>query len=180
MVESMLMARRAALPVTGRPRDTGTAEFANNRLEWRRLVAEAGGTFLLVLVAPGADVVNAVSHGQVGRTATVTAPGLMVLALGGVAGEGGGHSRPRCPENGGSQAVTSTRMSITPRGCLRSKPVAMFMMISLYRRGRQECPYPALGGGLGSSASCLDGPLRSAIVRSFIVHDDTHSAALPG
>ena len=77
----MLMARRAAIPVTGRPRDTGMAEFANNRLEWRRLVAEAGGTFLLVLVAAGADVVNAVSHGQVGRTAAVTAPGLMVLAL---------------------------------------------------------------------------------------------------
>ena len=47
----MLMARRAAIPVTGRQRDTGMAEFANNRLEWRRLAAEAGGTFLLVLVA---------------------------------------------------------------------------------------------------------------------------------
>ena len=81
MVASMLMARRVALPVTGRLRDKGTAEFANNRLEWRRLVAEAGATFLLVLVAAGADVVNAVSHGQVGRTAAVTAPGLMVLAL---------------------------------------------------------------------------------------------------
>ena len=75
------MARLAALPVIGRPQDTGTAEFANNRLEWRRLVAEPGGTFLLVLVAAGADVVNAVSHGQVGRTVAVTAPGLMVLAL---------------------------------------------------------------------------------------------------
>ena len=81
MVNPLLMARRGVIPVTGRPRDTGTAEFANNRLEWRRLVAEAGGTFLLVLVAAGAGVVNAVSHGQVGRTAAVTAPGLMVLAL---------------------------------------------------------------------------------------------------
>jgi len=79
--EFVLMARRAAIPVARRPRDAGTAEFANSRLEWRRLVAEAGGTFLLVLVAAGAGVVNAVSHGQVGRTAAVTAPGLMVLAL---------------------------------------------------------------------------------------------------
>lgn len=76
--------RRAATPLAGlagRPRDAGTADFADGRLEWRRLLAEAGGTFLLVLVAAGAVVVNAVSHGQVGRTAAVTAPGIMVLAL---------------------------------------------------------------------------------------------------
>jgi hypothetical protein len=35
-------------------RDVGTADFANSRLEWRRLLAEAGGAFLLVLVAAGA------------------------------------------------------------------------------------------------------------------------------
>jgi len=50
-------------------------------VEWRRLLAEAGGTFLLVLAAAGAAVVDAVSHGQVSRTAAVTAPGIMVLAL---------------------------------------------------------------------------------------------------
>jgi Major intrinsic protein len=77
----MLMARRATMLLGGHPRDSGAADFANNRLEWRRLIGEAGGTFLLVLVAAGAGVVDAVSHGQVGRTAAVTAPGLMVLAL---------------------------------------------------------------------------------------------------
>ena len=69
------------MPLVGRPRDAGTADFANSRLEWRRLLAEAGGTFFLVLVAAGAVVVNAVSHGQVGQPAAVTAPGIMVLAL---------------------------------------------------------------------------------------------------
>jgi aquaporin Z len=55
--------------------------FDNPVLEWRRLLAEMLGTFLLVLVAAGAGVVNAVSHGQISRTAAVTAPGLMVLAV---------------------------------------------------------------------------------------------------
>jgi hypothetical protein len=35
--------------------------------------------------------------------------------------------------------MTSTRMSITLRGCLRSKPVAMFMMVSLCRRAGKLC-----------------------------------------
>jgi hypothetical protein len=35
----------------------GAAAFANTRLEWRRLLAETGGTFFLVLVvAPGGVV----------------------------------------------------------------------------------------------------------------------------
>lgn len=73
----------------------GAAAFANNRLEWRRLLAEAGGTFFLVLVAAGGGVVNAVSHGQVGRAAAVTAPGLMVLALIYTIGEtSGAHVNP--------------------------------------------------------------------------------------
>ncbi len=55
--------------------------FDNPALEWRRLFAEVLGTFLLVLVAAGAGTVNAVSHGQISRSAAVTAPGLMVLAV---------------------------------------------------------------------------------------------------
>lgn len=47
----------------------------------RRLFAELFGTFLLVLVAAGAPVVAAASHGAVGRAAAVTAPGLMVMAI---------------------------------------------------------------------------------------------------
>jgi hypothetical protein len=68
------LVRRAAMPLSGRSRDRATADFADRRLEWRRLLAEAGGTFLLVLAGAGAGVVDVVSHGQVSRTAAVTAP----------------------------------------------------------------------------------------------------------
>jgi aquaporin Z len=50
-------------------------------VEWRRLFAEAFGTFLLVLVACGAPMVNHLSHGAIGRVAAVSAPGLMVMAV---------------------------------------------------------------------------------------------------
>jgi aquaporin Z len=39
------------------------------------------GTFFLVLVGAGGGVVDAVSNGAIGRGASVTAPGLMVLAI---------------------------------------------------------------------------------------------------
>jgi aquaporin Z len=55
--------------------------FDDPRQEWRRLFAEVLGTFLLVLAGAGAGVVDAVSHGAVGRGASVTAPGLMVMAV---------------------------------------------------------------------------------------------------
>ena len=56
----------------------------------RRLFSELFGTFLLVLAGAGPAVVNAVSHGQISRTAAVVAPGLTVMAvilfMGGVSG----------------------------------------------------------------------------------------------
>jgi aquaporin Z len=55
--------------------------FDDPRHEWRRLFAEILGTFFLVLVGAGGGVVDAVSHGAIGRGASVTAPGLMVLAI---------------------------------------------------------------------------------------------------
>jgi aquaporin Z len=55
--------------------------FNDPRLEWVRLFAEFIGTFLLVLVAAGGGVVDAMSHGAIGRAAAVTAPGLAVLVL---------------------------------------------------------------------------------------------------
>ncbi len=62
----------------------------DRRIEWRRLFAEALGTFLLVLAAAGGPVVAALSHGAVSRAAAVTAPGLtvmaVILAMGAVAG----------------------------------------------------------------------------------------------
>jgi aquaporin Z len=55
--------------------------FDDPTREWRRLFAELLGTFMLVLVGAGAGVVNAVSHGAIGRGAAVSAPGLMVMAI---------------------------------------------------------------------------------------------------
>jgi aquaporin Z len=55
--------------------------FDNPALEWRRLFSEILGTFLLVIVAAGGGSINAVSNGQISRSAAVTAPGLMVLAI---------------------------------------------------------------------------------------------------
>lgn len=56
-------------------------EFDDPGLEWRRLFSELLGTFLLVMAGAGGDVVNAVSHGEISRTAAVTAPGLTVMAI---------------------------------------------------------------------------------------------------
>ena len=47
----------------------------------RRLFSEMLGTFLLVMAAAGAVVVDAVSGGEISRTAAVTAPGLTVMAV---------------------------------------------------------------------------------------------------
>jgi len=55
--------------------------FDDPSREWRRLFSELFGTFLLVLAGAGAPVVNAFSHGAIGRGAAVTAPGLTVMAI---------------------------------------------------------------------------------------------------
>ncbi len=49
--------------------------------EWRRLIAELVGTFALTFVAAGGPVIAAATGVYVGRTAFVTAPGLLVLAM---------------------------------------------------------------------------------------------------
>ena len=55
--------------------------FADPSREARRLFSELLGTFLLVLAGAGAPVVDAFTHGAIGRGAAVTAPGLMVMAV---------------------------------------------------------------------------------------------------
>ena len=68
----------------------GVLDFDDPALEWRRLFSEILGTFLLVMAGAGGAVVNAVSGGQISRTAAVVAPGLTVMAIilfmGGVSG----------------------------------------------------------------------------------------------
>ena len=56
-------------------------EFLDASREWRRFFSECWGTFLLVVVAAGAHVVAAQSHGKVTLDMIVVAPGLMVMAI---------------------------------------------------------------------------------------------------
>ena len=56
-------------------------EFRNPSLEGRRLFAEAFGTFFLVLVAAGGPMASAVTGVQIGLSALVVAPGLMVMVI---------------------------------------------------------------------------------------------------
>ena len=56
-------------------------DFLEAAHEWRRLFAETWGTFLLVVVAAGAVVVGARSHGAITLPMMVVAPGLMVMAI---------------------------------------------------------------------------------------------------
>jgi aquaporin Z len=59
----------------------GLGDFDDPSQEWRRLFSELFGTFLLVLVGAGGAVVGAASHGAIGRSTAVAAPGLMVMAI---------------------------------------------------------------------------------------------------
>src|SRR5450755_223426 len=58
-----------------------STDFLDHTLEWRRVFAEAWGTFLLVVVAAGAKVVAVRSGGAVNLGMVVVAPGLMVMAI---------------------------------------------------------------------------------------------------
>jgi aquaporin Z len=75
--ERAFRARRAFLALEFPSLD----EFDDPALEWRRLFSELLGTFMLVMAGAGATVVNAVSHGEISRTAAVAAPGLTVMAV---------------------------------------------------------------------------------------------------
>ena len=57
------------------------ADFRDPRQEWRRLFSELLGTFFLVLVAAGGGMMGEAFPNTISRTAAVTAPGLMVLAI---------------------------------------------------------------------------------------------------
>lgn len=71
------------LGLSGLPKDVVAriTDFDNPKQEWRRLFSEFMGTFLLVLVAAGAGMMNAEFDDPISRTAAVVAPGLMVMAM---------------------------------------------------------------------------------------------------
>ena len=56
-------------------------DFRDPKQEWRRLFSEALGTFFLVLVAAGGGMMSQAFPNTISRTAAVTAPGLMVMAI---------------------------------------------------------------------------------------------------
>jgi len=56
-------------------------DFRDPHQEWRRLFSELLGTFFLVLVAAGGGMMGQAFPGTISRTAAVTAPGLMVMAI---------------------------------------------------------------------------------------------------
>jgi aquaporin Z len=60
---------------------TAPPDFLEPAQEWRRLFSETWGTFLLVVVAAGADVVGTRNGGAVTLSMAVVAPGLMVMAI---------------------------------------------------------------------------------------------------
>ena len=60
---------------------SASLDFSESAHEWRRLFAETWGTFLLVVVAAGADVVGAQSGGAISLGMKVVAPGMMVMAI---------------------------------------------------------------------------------------------------
>ena len=56
-------------------------DFQDPKQEWRRLFSELLGTFFLVLVAAGGGMMGQAFPDTISRTAAVTAPGLMVMAI---------------------------------------------------------------------------------------------------
>ena len=58
-----------------------STDFLDNALEWRRIFAEIWGTFLLVVVAAGGEVVDSRNGGAVTPGMRAVAPGLMVMAI---------------------------------------------------------------------------------------------------
>jgi aquaporin Z len=81
-LEALLRSRYASSIVRFLEREPVWArDFTNMSFEWRRLFSELFGTFLLVLAGAGAPVVDAASHGQIGRGPAVVAPALTVLAV---------------------------------------------------------------------------------------------------
>ncbi|TJZ93568.1 MIP/aquaporin family protein, partial [Actinacidiphila oryziradicis] len=81
-VEAIVDARHGARIAAVLEREPVWArDFNDLTYEARRLFGELFGTFLLVLAGAGAAVLEAATHGQIGRAAAVTAPGLTVLAV---------------------------------------------------------------------------------------------------
>src|SRR5229473_6567949 len=122
-------------------------DFSDDSYEWRRLFAEAFGTFLLVLAAVGGPMVNARFGGNViSRGALVVAPGLMVLAIilfmGAVSGA---HLNP---------AVT---IAFTLRGDFQVRRVPMYLVAQFAGASAATLVLVGLVGKQGTAGLTLPG-----------------------
>jgi aquaporin Z len=79
--EQLERAERGVLGWIDRDITGPLADFEDPDQEWRRLLSELYGTFLLVLVAAGGGMMGQAFPGTIARTAAVVAPGLMVMAI---------------------------------------------------------------------------------------------------
>ena len=89
--------------------DAAVEGFEDASQEWRRLFSELLGTFFFVLVAAGGGMMGQVFPDTISRTAAVTAPGLMVMAIIMFMGKvSGAHLNPSSP--------SPSRFAATSRG----------------------------------------------------------------
>jgi aquaporin Z len=129
------------------PEPDWVRHFEDSRYEWRRLFSELFGTFLLVLVAAGAPVVDAAYHGQVPLDAQVVAPGLMVLGIIYFMGMvSGAHLNP---------AVT---LSFTVRGDFPWRRVPGYLVAQLAGAVVAALVLRGLFGDVGHLGATLPGP----------------------
>ncbi len=75
--------------------DNSEQAFLDASLEWRHVLGEAWGTFLLVLVAVGGPLANARTDAGIAQTTTAVAPGLMIMvAIYSIGAVSGAHLNP--------------------------------------------------------------------------------------
>jgi aquaporin Z len=79
--EQLEQAERGILGWIDRDITGPLADFRDPNQEWRRLVSEFYGTFLLVLVAAGGGMMSQAFPNTISRSAAVVAPGLMVMGI---------------------------------------------------------------------------------------------------
>jgi aquaporin Z len=79
--EQLEQAERGVLGWIDRDITGPLADFRDPNQEWRRLVSEFYGTFLLVLVAAGGGMMSQAFPNTISRSAAVVAPGLMVMGI---------------------------------------------------------------------------------------------------
>jgi aquaporin Z len=79
--EQLERAERGVLGWIDRDITGPMADFQDPHQEWRRLVSEFYGTFLLVVVAAGGGMMSHAFPNTISRSAAVVAPGLMVLGI---------------------------------------------------------------------------------------------------